>query len=354
MSHFKRGKTGRWDLSARHSSCMSLCKRVDWCPYCSSWSAGTGKSETYRASELSRTMTGHASVARQCLLPEETQARRVELEMPVMVLVRVPASPLQLLVAFVTYHSPPKRQNPPVTVVSLVLTLAAHRLSLSRSAPAFFTISTRDPRWPEQAGSLRSSLVTPFLVLPPVAGRRVLVLLALSQLPSASPPPPVSGTGTATVLHSRGAAWAPGCCVFFKKYSLGCVGCGTRDLVSLRPGGSSVAPCGISFPDQGWGLCPCTEGGSLARGPPGPSPLVPLLLSAVLVPLPRAAVSPGGTSSPWGRCCLHQPGFPRCLSSVGPQPWVRTDHRPWFTGLFSLRSALRPIRHVVHAEKAFL
>ena len=202
MSHFKRGKTGRWDLSARHSSCMSLCKRVDWCPYCSSWSAGTGKSETYRASELSRTMTGHASVARQCLLPEETQARRVELEMPVMVLVRVPASPLQLLVAFVTYHSPPKRQNPPVTVVSLVLTLAAHRLSLSRSAPAFFTISTRDPRWPEQAGSLRSSLVTPFLVLPPVAGRRVLVLLALSQLPSASPPPPVSGTGTATVLHS--------------------------------------------------------------------------------------------------------------------------------------------------------
>ena len=169
---------------------MSLCKRVDWCPYCSSWSAGTGKSETYRASELSRTMTGHASVARQCLLPEETQARRVELEMPVMVLVRVPASPLQLLVAFVTYHSPPKRQNPPVTVVSLVLTLAAHRLSLSRSAPAFFTISTRDPRWPEQAGSLRSSLVTPFLVLPPVAGRRVLVLLALSQLLSASFPPP--------------------------------------------------------------------------------------------------------------------------------------------------------------------
>lgn len=239
-------------------------------------------------------------MARQRLLPEETQARRVELEMPVKVLVRVPARPLQLLVVVVTYHSLPKRQNPPVTVVSLVLTLAAHRLSLSPSAPAVFTVSTRNPRWPEQAGSLRSSLVTPFLALPPVhrlqtlAGRRVLILLALSQLPSASPPPPVSGTSTATVFCSRGAAWAPGCCVFFKKYSLGYVGCGTRDLVSLGPGGSLVAPCGISFPDQGWGLCPCTERGSLARGPPGPSPLVPLLLSAVLAPLPGAAVSPGG------------------------------------------------------------
>lgn len=49
-------------------------------------------------------MTEHASVARQCLLPEEAEARRVELETPVMVLVRGPACPLQLLVAFVTYH----------------------------------------------------------------------------------------------------------------------------------------------------------------------------------------------------------------------------------------------------------
>lgn len=119
--------------------------------------------------------------------------------------------------------------------------------------------------------------MTPVLLLPPVhrlqtlAGRRVLLLLALSQLPSASPPPPVSGTGTATVFRSRGAActagagWALGCCVFLKQYSLGCVGCGTRNLVSLRPGGSLVAPCGISSPDQGWDLCPCTE-----RGVPSP------------------------------------------------------------------------------------
>ena len=52
VSHFKREKAGRPALPASHPRCVSayvcwlssVCVHVYWCPCCSGWSAGTGKS----------------------------------------------------------------------------------------------------------------------------------------------------------------------------------------------------------------------------------------------------------------------------------------------------------------------
>lgn len=184
-------------------------------------------------------------------------------------------------------------------MVSLVLAPAAHRLSLSPSllllsSPCLHVIHAGLSGWKPLHVLGDPFPPPPSRASPPDSGWT-----------AGSPPPcsqpassrlaatPVSGTGTATVFRlcgaacAAGAGWALGCCVFFKQDSLGCVGCGTWNLVSLRPGGSRSRTRG--------GTCvPALRGGSLARGPPGPSPLVPLLLSAVLTPLPGVAVSPGG------------------------------------------------------------
>lgn len=75
-------------LPARHPSCVSLCERVG-CPSVCALLAGaraapaggaaTGKSGLGEL-ELSRAAAEHTSAARRCLLPEEPEARRVELE----------------------------------------------------------------------------------------------------------------------------------------------------------------------------------------------------------------------------------------------------------------------------------